>query len=86
MNRLERMLKDFDENQLREINKFLNSADGRRLKSHINSTDKDKMRPLGVPAFKDKLLQEFSKLDPNEVKKRISGLSTADLMKIMKNL
>ena len=42
MNRLERMLKDFDENQLREINKFLNSADGRRLKSHINSTDKDK--------------------------------------------
>ena len=60
MNRLERMLKDFDENQLREINKFLNSADGRRLKSHINST--------------------------NEVKKRISGLSTADLMKIMKNL
>lgn len=34
MNRLERMLKDFDENQLREINKFLNSADGRRLKSH----------------------------------------------------
>ena len=49
MNRLERMLKDFDENQLREINKFL-------------------------------------KLDPNEVKKRISGLSTADLMKIMKNL
>ena len=74
MNRLERMLKDFDENQLREINKFLNSADGRRLKSHINSTDKDK------------LLQEFSKLDPNEVKKRISGLSTADLMKIMKKL
>ena len=68
MNRLERMLKDFDENQLREINKFLNSADGRRLKSHINSTDKDK------------LLQEFSKLDPNEVKKRISGLSTADLI------
>ena len=66
MNRLERMLKDFDENQLREINKF--------LKSHINSTDKDK------------LLQEFSKLDPNEVKKRISGLSTADLMKIMKKL
>ena len=52
MNRLERMLKDFDENQLREINKFLNSADGRRLKSQ----------------------------------KRISGLSTADLMKIMKNL
>ena len=74
MNRLERMLKDFDENQLREINKFWNSADGRRLKSQINSTNKDK------------LLQEFSKLDPNEVKKRISGLSTADLMKIMKNL
>ena len=60
--------------RITEINKFLNSADGRRLKSHINSTNKDK------------LLQEFSKLDPNEVKKRISGLSTADLMKIMKNL
>ena len=74
MNRLERMLKDFDENQLREINKFLNSADGRRLKSHINATDKDK------------LLQTFSKFEPYEGKTRISGLSTADLMKIMKTL
>ena len=29
MNRLERMLKDFDENQLREKDKFLDSADGK---------------------------------------------------------
>ena len=33
MNKLEKILKDFDENQLREINNFLNSADGKRLKN-----------------------------------------------------
>lgn len=32
MNRLERMLKDFDENQLREINKFLNSGRRKKIK------------------------------------------------------
>ncbi len=74
MNKLEKILKDFDENQLREINNFLNSADGKRLKNQISASEKDR------------ILREFSKLDPNEVRQKISGLSSADLMKIMKNL
>lgn len=74
MNKLEKILKDFDENQLKEINKFLNSADGQRLKNQITASEKDR------------ILREFSKLDPNEVRKKISGLSGDDLMKIMKNL
>lgn len=74
MNKLEKILKDFDENQLREINKFLNSADGKRLKNQITASEKDQ------------LLREFSRLDPDEVKKKISGLSSTDLMRIMKNL
>ena len=74
MNKLEKILKDFDENQLREINNFLNSADGKRLKNQISASQKDR------------ILREFSKLDPNEVRQKISGLSSADLMKIMKNL
>lgn len=73
MNKLEKILKDFDENQLREINNFLNSADGKRLKNQISASEKDR------------ILREFSKLDPNEVRQKISGLSSADLMKIMKN-
>ncbi len=74
MNKLEKILKGFDENQLREINNFLNSADGKRLKNQISASEKDR------------ILREFSKLDPNEVRQKISGLSSADLMKIMKNL
>lgn len=74
MNKLEKILKDFDENQLREINNFLNSADGKRLKNQMSASEKDR------------ILREFSKLDPNEVRQKISGLSSADLMKIMKNL
>lgn len=74
MNKLEKILKDFDENQLREINKFLSSADGQRLKNQITASEKDR------------ILREFSKLDPDEVRKKISGLSGNDLMNIMKNL
>lgn len=72
MNKLERLLRDFDENQLREINDFLNSSDGKRLKNRINADDRDK------------LMQEFAKLDPEEVKKKISGLNASDLKNIMK--
>lgn len=74
MNRFEQLLKDFDENQLKEINQFLNSADGMRLKQQISNADKDK------------LIRDFSKLDKDEVKKRLAALKTADIKKIMKNL
>ena len=59
---------------MNKLEKILNSADGKRLKNQISASEKDR------------ILREFSKLDPNEVRQKISGLSSADLMKIMKNL
>ena len=55
MNRIEQLLKDFDQNQLREINKFLQSAEGERLKTQISNADKDR------------LIREFSRLDQSEI-------------------
>lgn len=74
MNRIEQLLKDFDKNQLREINRFLQSADGERLKAQISNADKDR------------LIREFSRLDKAEVQKRVAGLKASDIRKIMKNM
>lgn len=68
------ILKNFNQNQIREINAFLNSAKGTKLKNSLSDADKAR------------LLQQFSKLDPAAVKKAVNGLSTEDLMKIIKKL
>lgn len=73
MNKFEQLLKGFNKNQLKEINDFLNSADGIRLKNQIAS------------ANKDKLIRELSGLDENELKKRISSMNAEDLKRIMKD-
>ncbi|MDD6484817.1 MAG: hypothetical protein PUF72_09645 [Clostridiales bacterium] len=74
MSNIENILKNFDQNQLRQINSFLSTAQGQRLKKKINSSDKQK------------LLREFSKLDEREVSSRLRGLSKDELMRIIKNL
>ena len=68
------LLKNFNQNQLREINAFLNSASGRNVKNKLNGADKEK------------LLRELGKLDPNLVKRKMSSMSSEDIIKIMKNL
>ena len=72
--KLENILKSFDQNQLREINNFLNSSKGKNLKSQLNDSEKAK------------LMREFEKLDSEEVKRRLRGMNTNDIMKIISSL
>lgn len=74
MNRMEQLLKDFDRDKLRQINDFLGSPDGMRLKKQINNADKDR------------LIREFSNLNSKEVQKRLAKLSPEDIKRIMNNL
>ncbi len=66
------MLKNFSENDLRDINNFLNSAQGKNLVSNINKSQKEK------------ILQQFMQLDPNTVKRKLNGLSKEDILKLLK--
>lgn len=72
--KLENMLKNFNQNQLREINEFLNSSKGKNIKNNLTNSDKER------------LMREFNKLDANEVRKKIGSLSNEDIMKIIRNL
>lgn len=72
--KLENILKSFDQNQLREINNFLNSSKGKNLKSQLNDSEKAK------------LMREFEKLDSEEAKRRLRGMNTKDIMKIISSL
>lgn len=68
------LLRSFNQNQLREINDFLNSSQGRKIKNKINSSNKNE------------LLREFQKLDPQVVNSRLKSLSKQDILKIINNL
>lgn len=68
------LLRSFDRNQLREINDFLNSAQGRKVKDKINSSDKNE------------LLKAFSALDRETVNSKLKNLSKQDILKIINNL
>lgn len=68
------LLRSFNQNQLREINDFLNSSQGRKIKNKINSSNKNE------------LLREFQKLDPKVVNSRLKSLSKQDILKIINNL
>ena len=57
------MVKNFSENDLKDINNFLNSAQGKNLVSNINKSQKEK------------ILQQFMQLDPNAVKRKLNGWS-----------
>ena len=72
--KLENILKSFDQNQLREINNFLNSSKGKNLKSQLNDSEEAK------------LMREYEKLDSEEVKRRLRGMNTKDIMKIISSL
>ena len=76
MNRkIEDILRNFDQNQLREINSFLNSAQGQRLKNKLNNGPE-----------REKLLREFSKLNQSDIQRSLSKLSDADLRRIISKL
>ncbi len=74
MQNFNNLLKNFNQNQLKEINDFLNSSQGRQLKSKINSADKNA------------LLKEFQKIDPNVLNSKLKGMSKDDILKIINGL
>ena len=74
MQNIDKILSSLNQNQLREINQFLNSVQGNHLKNKINSSDKEK------------LLREFSKLDPSVVNSKLKGMSPEQLISLIKKL
>ncbi len=66
------ILNNFSASQLSQINEFLNSAQGQKLKSGLSNADKLK------------LLEQFSRLDPNLVKKKLNGLTKEDILRMLK--
>ncbi len=74
MQNINNLLKNLDQNQLREINRFLNSKQGVNIKNKISKTDKER------------LIRELSSLDPKTVNSKLKGLSQADILRILNNL
>lgn len=66
------ILNNFSSEQLSQINDFLNSAQGQKLKSGLSGSEKLK------------LLEQFSHLDPNLVKKKLNGLTKEDILRMLK--
>ena len=71
---LQNNLKNFNTQQLKEINDFLNSANGKNLASKISDMDKEK------------LMKEFSAINPEEIKKKSAGINAAEIINILKKL
>lgn len=66
------VLKNFNENELRKVNDFLNSAQGKKTVSDISEKDKSD------------ILNRFMNLDPQLVKNKLNGLSKEDILKLLK--
>ncbi len=72
--KMQDMLKNLNQGQLKEINAFLNSAKGSKFKNSLSGVDKDR------------LMREFSKLSESDVKKTLANMSENDLRRIINNL
>ena len=66
------ILKNFNSNDLQQINDFLNSQQGKNATANLSNKDKEK------------LLKQFMSLDPNKVKSKLNGLSKEDILKFLK--
>ncbi len=69
--KLKNLLGNLDKNQIEEINKFLNSADGQRFKKNISEKDKAN------------ILSRVDGMNPAKLKKAFSGLTKDDLAKML---
>ena len=65
--KLHDVLSGIDKNKIRQVEQFLNTPDGEKIKKQLNSTDKNK------------IINAFMSMDTNELKKKLSG---ADLSRI----
>lgn len=66
------ILNNFNENQLKEINSFLNSQKGQDFRKNLSQSKKDE------------LFQQFMKLDPEVVKSKLNGISKEDILRFLK--
>lgn len=66
------VLKNFNSNDLQQINDFLNSAQGKKVTSSLSGKDKEN------------ILKQFMQLDPSKVKSKLNGLSKEDILKLLK--
>ncbi|MDY3031551.1 MAG: hypothetical protein SOS24_07320 [Clostridia bacterium] len=74
MQNINSLLQNFSQNQLKEINDFLNSAKGRQFSQSLSSAEKDA------------LLKKLSGIDPSYAQKKLKNLSSRDLAKIINSL
>lgn len=72
--KLTELLKSFDQNQIKEINDFLNSSRGRSIKNKLNNSDKEK------------LLNEFSKINQNDARRKIKSMKAEDIIRLINKL
>ncbi len=70
-NKFKQILEQFDKNQIRQINSFLNSKEGMDFKDSITKSDKER------------LIAKLSAMDANAVKKTVSKLSAKDISDII---
>ena len=69
--KLKKLIGSLDRNQIEEINRFLNSADGQRFKNNISEKDKEN------------ILNQLNTMDPAKLRRAFSGLSKEDLTRML---
>ena len=69
--KLKKLISSLDQNQIAEINRFLNSADGQRFKNNISERDKAN------------ILNQINTMDPAKLRRTFSGLSKEDLVRML---
>lgn len=66
------MLSNFNENQLQQVEAFLNSQQGKKMTNNLSQQKKDE------------ILRQFLNLDPKIVKSKLNGISKEDILKFLK--
>lgn len=66
------ILNKLSSDELKQVNEFLKSAQGRDISKAIAEQDKNR------------LLSQFSRLDPNLIKSKLNGITKEDILKYIK--
>lgn len=66
------MLNNFNENQMKQINDFLKSEQGKNLANGLTQQKKDD------------LFRQFMSLDPEIIKSKLNGISKEDILRFLK--
>lgn len=66
------MLNNFNENQMKQINDFLKSEQGKNLANGITQQKKDE------------IFRQFMSLDPEIIKSKLNGISKEDILRFLK--